>query len=322
MVQKKAKNQQNSKPKNICLTKAKLKRFKHGVITPNTLLKSKDVKESYMQFFEDEELTKIREETQKPHKFLFYTANEQFNGRFVKTYGQQACENLTLKQVAYVLQQENLQKTKKNNKNTYFFWWYALMVYFDGNLDADEKKIDMKDFVKKFKDRAVNQDYEKHFQVCKLKPQALPQITHYASKTFDRTAKQKKDFRDKFLKQKKYSEEQKMFAEKVLTEFAEFEASERVDMVLRHLYLKGKSLTSATLLKVGEDGSSMPVCQPTNVIEKHGNKRKEPPTNNRASVKEKGTNLFLHGELGPRTKAKKQKVSKKKQVVENFEKQF
>ena len=66
----------------------------------------------------------------------------------------------------------------------------------------------------------------------------------------------------------------------------------------------------------------MPVCQPTNVIEKHGNKRKEPPTNNRASVKEKGTNLFLHGELGPRTKAKKQKVSKKKQVVENFEKQF
>ena len=186
------------------------------------------------------------------------------------------------------------------------------MVYFDGNLDADEKKIDMKDFVKKFKDRAVNQDYEKHFQVCKLKPQALPQITHYASKTFDRTAKQKKDFRDKFLKAKKYSEEQKMFAEKVLTEFAEFEAKERVDMVLRHLYLKGKSLTSATLLKVGEDGSSMPVRHPTNVIEKYGHKRKYSPTNNSASVKERGTNLFLHGELGP--EQAKQKFQRKNKL--------
>ena len=93
-------------------------------------------------------------------------------------------------------------------------------------------------------------------------------------------------------------------------------------MVLQSLYLKGKSLTSATLTTVRRDGivSSMQPSKNVTI----GVKRKKDTTavTTVDNVKKKRVEMFLHGPLGERKKTKKKTLSKDKQMLEAFENKF
>ena len=192
-------------------------------------------------------------------------------------------------------------------------------------INNGKKEIKMNDFVKLFKNKTKNKDYDKYFEECEVKETTAPKITHFVDR-FDRTAIQKQNMQKKFVKrmqqEKNYTEAECKFAEEILKEFVEFENKERIDMVLQSLYLKGKSLTSATLTTVTRDGTVSSVQPPKNVTIGAKRKQKTTVVTTVDNVKKKQVDMFLHGALGERKKTKKKKISKAKQMLEDFEKTF
>lgn len=312
-----------------------LEELNHGAITPCSLLSDIDVLKSYKCFFKDDEFKNNSPKTNRPFQQQFWTKRNMFDGNFVKKFGSEFCKKLTLKQVAYIY----TKPSYKNLKSKYFFWWYAIMVYYNGEIEGTEeekmvpfikslkdgkKELKMAPFVKLFMDKTKNEDYDKYFEKCEVKETTVPKITHFVDR-FDRTAIQKQNVQKKFMKkiqrEKKYTEAECKLAEEILKEFVEFENKERIEMVLQSLYLKGKSLTSATLTTVSRDGASS--VQPP----KNGNigvKRKKKTTvvTTVDNVKKKRVDMFLHGPLGERKKTKKKTLSKDKQMLQAFENTF